>query len=76
MTELIFSIVMSSQYAFCCKLFSRNFPKSFRKGSSKNTAVGMLLILSDYSFKICGTPFNPFRPGGNKRSHILKKTLN
>ena len=75
-TALIFSIVMSFQYVFYPKLFSRNFLKILRIAFSKNTAGGTLLILSDYFLKISRTPFNPLMPGGNKRSYILKQTFN
>ena len=58
-TELMFNIVVSFQYALCYKWFSRNFPKIFRTSLSKNTAGEALLISSDYSLKVSGTPFNP-----------------
>ena len=51
--------VKSFLYVPCWKWFSRNFPKIFRTAFSKNTASGMFLISSDYSFKISRTPFNP-----------------
>ena len=58
-TELMFNIVVSFQYALCYKWFSRNFPKIFRTSLSKNTAGEALLISSDSSLEVSGTPFNP-----------------
>ena len=72
MTEPIFSIVTSFQYALCRRWFSRNFPKIFRTAFSKNAAGATLLISSDYSIKMSITPFNPLAIAGNKRSNILK----
>ena len=62
-TKLIFSTVMSFQYALCCKWFTMNFPKISRTAFSKNRAGGMLLILSDYSLKISRIAFSKNRAG-------------
>ena len=42
------------------------FPKKIQNRFSKSTAGRTLLILSDYSFKISRTHFNPLVPGGKK----------
>ena len=53
-TELIFSIVMSFQYALCCKWFSRNFPNIFRttfqEHSWRNTSNFVWLFLKKFLF--------------------------
>ena len=71
--SILLSIVISFQYVLCHKLFSRNFLKIFRTAFSKNTADGMLLILSRTSFlwNISRTSFNPLTIGGNKNLYIL-----
>ena len=48
---------------------SQNFSEQLLQGT-------WFLILSDYSVKISRRPFKPLTHGGNKRSHILKETLN
>ena len=64
-----------AKYELCHRRFCKNFLSIFRTAFSKNTADGMLLILSDCSLKIYRTLFNTLKPGINKGSHILKQTF-
>ena len=72
-TDLLFSIVMR---VFNIHSVANDFLEISRKFPEQLFQRTKFLIWSDYFLKNSKIPFNPLRPGGNKRSHILKQTFN